>query len=239
MSRLLAKTVILAGLALPLCLYAQPHGVPRPSFAAPRSFVPRGGPPRPVPRPIGSAHNRSFSGGISFPPVTGSSLINPGEASCILNPSFADSFYCHQYFSGRPAFGFEPVYPAWLPTMGYDTEESAPPPPETEQDSPLAAQVGNLASEVELMREDQAARDFHAAPREQPPAAIEEQLPSTVLVYRDGHQTEVQNYAIKGKTLWIFADQKTRQVPLADLDLTATQRVNSDRGVDFAAPGQQ
>jgi hypothetical protein len=236
MSRLLAKTIILAGLALPLCLYAQPHGAPRPLIATPRSFVPHGGPPRPVPRPISSAHNRSFSEGIPFPPVTGSSLINPGEASCLLNPSFAGSFYCHQYFSGRPAWGFEPVYPAWFPTMGYDTEESAPPPPETEQETPLAAQVGNLASEVELMREDQAARDFRPAPA--PPPAAPEEPPSTVLVYRDGRQMEIQNYAIMGKTLWIFSDQKTRQVPLADLDVPATERANSDRGVEFAAPAQ-
>jgi hypothetical protein len=47
---------------------------------------------------------------------------------------------------------------------------------------------------------------------------------------------EVQNYAIMGETLWVFSDQRTRRVPLADLDLAATKRVNGDRGVDFVAP---
>jgi len=50
---------------------------------------------------------------------------------------------------------------------------------------------------------------------------------------------EVQNYAILGKTLWVFSAQATRRVPLADLDLTATQRVNGDRGVDFSTPEPQ
>lgn len=65
---------------------------------------------------------------------------------------------------------------------------------------------------------------------------VVEKLPTTLLVYRDGHQMEVQDYAIQGKTLWVFADQRTRQVPLADLDLAATHRINVERGVDFDTP---
>lgn len=120
--------------------------------------------------------------------------------------------------------------------MGNQTEESAPPAAEPEQDSQLAAQVGNLAAEVEMMRADQAWRDSRSAPSSEPSMAGEEKPPTTLFVYRDGHQMEVQNYAILGKTLWVFSDQRTRQVPLADLDLAATQRVNGERGVDFVAP---
>ena len=69
--------------------------------------------------------------------------------------------------------------------------------------------------------------------------ATEEKPPATLLVYRDGHQVEVQDYAILGKTLWVFSDQRMQQVPLADLDLAATERVNGARGVDFGAPGPQ
>jgi hypothetical protein len=50
---------------------------------------------------------------------------------------------------------------------------------------------------------------------------------------------EVQAYAILGKTLWVFSNQMTRRVPLADLDLAATQRVNIERGIDFVAPDPQ
>ncbi|MGO8788216.1 MAG: hypothetical protein ACLQVL_12655 [Terriglobia bacterium] len=171
-----------------------------------------------------------------MPPVTGTSLINPGEASCILNPSFSGSYYCRQYYSGRAAWGFEPVYPGWLPTTGYTSDDTAPPPAEPQQDAQLAAQVGNLATEVEMMREDQAQRQSRGVPSAEPPAATEEKPPTTLFVYRDGHQMEVQDYAILGSTLWVFSDQRTRQISLADLDLGATKRVNEERGVDFTAP---
>ncbi|MGA2982666.1 MAG: hypothetical protein ABSG32_02560 [Terriglobia bacterium] len=133
--------------------------------------------------------------------------------------------------------GFEPVYPYWFPSGGNETDQPAPAAAEPEPD-PLAAQVGNLAAEVEMMREDQASRDFRGAPAAEPPVAAEK-APKTLLIYRDGHQLEVQDYAIQGKTLWVFSDQMTRRVPLADLDLVATQRVNGERGVDFTAPDPQ
>jgi hypothetical protein len=171
--------------------------------------------------------------------VRGTSLINPGEASCLLNPSFAGTYYCRQYFSGRPSWGFEPVYPFWLPPIGYENEEPAQPAPEVAQDNQLAAQVGNLAAEVEMMREEQALRESRGAPSAQPSAAAEEKPPATVLVYRDGHQVEVEDYAIQGQTLWVFSNQLTRRVPLADLDLAATERVNEERGVEFVSPNAQ
>jgi anti-sigma factor ChrR (cupin superfamily) len=123
--------------------------------------------------------------------------------------------------------------------MGYGTDQPAPPAPEPEQDTQLAAQVGNLAAEVEMMREDQALRDSRNAPSAEPSVAAEEKPPATLLVYRDGHQMEVQDYAILGKTLWVFSDQRTQRVPLADLDLAATQRLNGERGVDFVTPDPQ
>jgi hypothetical protein len=69
-----------------------------------------------------------------------------------------------------------------------------------------------------------------------PPAAVQEKPAATILVYRDGHQGEVQNYAILRQTLWVFAGETTRRVSLADLDLQATKRLNDERGVDFFSP---
>jgi hypothetical protein len=60
--------------------------------------------------------------------------------------------------------------------------------------------------------------------------------PPTVLVFRDQHRQEVQNYAIVGQTLWSFAPQHTQKILLADLDLPATTKVNDERGVDFRVP---
>jgi hypothetical protein len=71
-----------------------------------------------------------------------------------------------------------------------------------------------------------------AAPEE--PAA---EQPQTILVFKDGHQIEVSNYAIVGSTLYDMTPGHSRKVPLADLNLDATQQQNDNRGVDFALPG--
>jgi len=57
--------------------------------------------------------------------------------------------------------------------------------------------------------------------------------PLTVLVFKDTHQSGVLNYAILGDTLFDFDEGRTRRIPLTDLDLPATLKVNDDRGVDF------
>jgi hypothetical protein len=57
----------------------------------------------------------------------------------------------------------------------------------------------------------------------------------TVLVFRDGHQQEVTNYAIMGQTVYVF-DHRTQKIALTDLDVAATIKVNDDRGVDFHVP---
>lgn len=57
----------------------------------------------------------------------------------------------------------------------------------------------------------------------------------TVLVFRDGHQQEVSNYAIMGQTVYVF-DSRTQKIALTDLDVAATVKLNDDRGVDFHLP---
>jgi hypothetical protein len=72
------------------------------------------------------------------------------------------------------------------------------------------------------------------------PAPIEEApvvaQPSTVLVFKDGHQSDVLNYAIVGDTLFDFGTGRTKRILLADLDLPATRKANDDRGVEFQIP---
>jgi hypothetical protein len=62
-------------------------------------------------------------------------------------------------------------------------------------------------------------------------------IPPTVLVFRDQHREETENYAIVGQTLWNFSPQKTEKIALANLDLPATEKANDDRGVTFRIPG--
>ena len=64
-----------------------------------------------------------------------------------------------------------------------------------------------------------------------PPASPREVKPGepTVLVFRDGHQQEVTNYAIMGDTVYVF-DKGHKKIALADLDVPATIKANDDRG---------
>jgi hypothetical protein len=58
----------------------------------------------------------------------------------------------------------------------------------------------------------------------------------TELVFKDGHQIDVSNYAIIGQTLYDLTPGHTRKVPLAELNLEQTEKQNEDRGVTFQLP---
>jgi hypothetical protein len=73
------------------------------------------------------------------------------------------------------------------------------------------------------------------APPSQPAAPVSDQ-PSTVLIFKDGHEQEVKNYAIVGSTLYDLSDGRTHKVQLAELDLPATVKQNDDRGITFQLP---
>ena len=60
--------------------------------------------------------------------------------------------------------------------------------------------------------------------------------PPTVLVFKDGRQLEVGNYAIVGTTLFDLTPGHPRKIAVADLDLEATLKQNDDRGVTFQLP---
>jgi len=58
----------------------------------------------------------------------------------------------------------------------------------------------------------------------------------TTLVFKNGQQIDVSNYAIVSQTLYDVTPGHHRKIALADLDLPATQKLNDDRGVDFQLP---
>jgi hypothetical protein len=60
--------------------------------------------------------------------------------------------------------------------------------------------------------------------------------PDTLLIFKDGHQLEVSNYAIVGSTLFDLSGGQRHKIPLSELNLTATMKENDDRGVDFQLP---
>ena len=71
----------------------------------------------------------------------------------------------------------------------------------------------------------------------QPPT----KLPPAVLVFRDGHQEEVERYVVQGDSLYTSADywrigSWTRRIPMAELDVPASVKLNAARGGNFSLP---
>lgn len=100
------------------------------------------------------------------------------------------------------------------------------PPLPYREDSGLQRDVQGLSNKIDHLQADVEARNH----------AKTEQEPETALVFRDKHVEEVRNYAISGGTLWVLTDNAAKRIPLAQLDIDATVKVNDDRGVDFQVP---
>ena len=94
------------------------------------------------------------------------------------------------------------------------------------------AQIDRLENEVDRLRQEREARESQSSNS----ARSKAESQRTELVFRDKHTEEVQNYAIVGQTFWILNAEKARKIPIAQLDIPATRKVNEDRGVDLQLP---
>jgi hypothetical protein len=147
------------------------------------------------------------------------------------------------FFPGYSFYGpYYPYYPYYYPlswdySSSYDSSEA-----NYQQQRQMAGEIDRLSDEVARLREEQEMRAY-APPAPAPPPksksqAEQEPARPTALVFRDQRIEEVKNYAIVGQTLWIFSERRARKVPLAELDLPATTKLNDERGVDFRVPGR-
>jgi hypothetical protein len=140
-------------------------------------------------------------------------------------------------FGFRNCFGFNCAW-GWGWPWWWDSDSSYD--QDQERDFALANEMNrqSLEGQRERRQEDQDS-DARSGPqpRSREDAGADPPAPSTVLVFRDQHRQEIQNYAITGTTLTAFAPQRTQRISLADLDIAATTKANDDRGVDFRVPG--
>ncbi|MGA8763822.1 MAG: hypothetical protein WB562_13235 [Candidatus Sulfotelmatobacter sp.] len=138
-------------------------------------------------------------------------------------------------FRGRRGWGW-PVWGGYYDPWWWDSGSSYD--PDRQQEIGLANEMNAQSLEEQRMRNEQD-QDLYARSAPPPPHQEErtEAAPATLLVFRDQHKKEVQNYAIVGQTLWNFAPQRTEKILLADLDIAATTKANDERGVDFRLPG--
>jgi hypothetical protein len=146
-------------------------------------------------------------------------------SGCFGNPfcsGFANPFFYYPYSYLN--------YPLFWPDTGYTQQQQQPYTvvQQTYDDTALRDQIDQLTGEVEQLRQEEQAR------RAPPPSA--QPATPTVLVFRDGHRMEIQNYAIAGQTLWVFNERQARKYPLSELNIPATSAANEQRGVQFSAP---
>jgi hypothetical protein len=150
--------------------------------------------------------------------------------------------YWRGYYPYRRYYGWG-YYGGWYPGWGWgwSSDDSYPaqttnnyyqyPPAANAYDDYASAQrqaeIDRLNDEVTRLRDERQAQ----VPK--PASKIGEE---TELVFRDKHNERIENYAIVGQTLWILNEQRSRKVPLSDLDIAATEQANQARGVDFDLP---
>ena len=145
--------------------------------------------------------------------------------------------YGYGYRNGNRCYGCAGGYgylglgvdPYWWWNSGSNDQD--------QQDQTGVANQMNQQSLDEQRMRQQGDQDAYARSAPPPPHQAErtEASPATVLVFRDQHKQEVQNYAIVGQTVWIFGP-RTEKIPISDLDLPATTKANDERGVDFRVP---
>ncbi len=183
-----------------------------------------------------STHSPSFSRrGFSRGPIITNRNRGRFRGNRLRNNCYG--FACRSY--GYPLWGYGYYDPSWWwnNDSSYDDDYN--------QNLAIANEMNQQSlDEQRMMRQEEADgdQDVYARRQADSRSAAQEDpigapiLPSTMLVFRDGHQQEVQNYAIVGETIWNFASHRTQKISLSSLDLPATEKANDDRGVTFRLP---
>jgi hypothetical protein len=130
-----------------------------------------------------------------------------------------------------------PVWPGWIgpnylgdgDAYGYDDSQSSPDsggggyaaPPEDQGPPPYPATYSGPTQ---------------PSPEQPSPSSATDSAEAVTLVYKDGRPPEqIHNYILTATTLYV-GDQHRRDIPVDQLDLAATEKVNRDAGVDFHLP---
>ena len=94
---------------------------------------------------------------------------------------------------------------------------------------------GDYAQQVQ--QSEATPNDYYAPAYAPPPPSPEPEAESTVtLVFKDGRPVEqIHNYILTRSMLTVW-DEYHRDIPVDQLDLVATEKVNHDAGVDFQLP---
>lgn len=190
-----------------------------PQGFTPRPLFPNGPVAMPAQRPFFRDHHRQFNGGVVL-------------------PVYAVPYYYADY----PAV-VEPMDDSMGENYGpgptiFDRRGSRASGAELErQYDERLSRLEKQLDEAEANTSAKANRSNETPTQSQASETAESDQPLTILVFRDGHKAEVQNYAIVGDALFDFSTGVRHKIALSELDLAETEKENDNRGIDFRVPG--
>jgi hypothetical protein len=173
----------------------------------------------------------AFHSGLPVGTFRGPAFGNRRFRNRVFFSSLYPGYFGYPGFYGGDFYSTADSYPA------YDYEGSNYYDSTQNEGAQQQQDIDRLEDEVARLRAQRESdqRESHEASASQAESTSELPTP-TLLIFRDKHTQEVQNYAVVGGTLWIFGEQRATNLPLSSLDIDATTKANDERGVDFQVP---
>jgi hypothetical protein len=210
---------------------------------------------------VSPAHAQ-MRGGNGFAPAGRPGAMNRGRPAA----RYVRPHYAHRRYAGYGPY-FYPYYPYDYDDGSVEVDPPSPPRFQTETSTSSAptAAVKPAESMVVELRGDRWIRLTSSGPQEvsipspqpsgtstasnaKPLQAFAQSAnaatpPPATLIFRDGHQEQTAKYTIVGSTIYLKSDYYTsgswlRKIPISDLDVPATLRLNRERGTNFALPSR-
>lgn len=152
--------------------------------------------------------------------------------------TFGGGFGCSSPFLAGGGLGY-PLYDPFFNDSGSEFQQQPQQQPAVAEndegdDRETAFEVQALRDEILAMREESRVRE--QARNNTPARSAQDDGSNAVLVFRDGRQLSVRNYAISDHTVWVLSPNSARKIPVAELDVPATQQMNAKNGVEFHLP---
>lgn len=115
-------------------------------------------------------------------------------------------------------------------------DRNAPPPPQSRPQSEMRPRGRGAPSGMSAQGGPAGPSTANTGARPTATLTGERPAPATVLVMKNGTRSEIHNYAVVNGTVITYEQGARRRIPLADVDVQATERANDERGVVFRVP---
>jgi hypothetical protein len=125
------------------------------------------------------------------------------------------------------------LYPGYL---GYPDDTGSSEQPIAQVDAGPGYASGGDAEQLPDVDQPEPRRPYRVGNEMESPTSAPLSEEAVTIVFKDGRPPEqIHNYILTRTTLSV-QDQQRRNIPLDQLDIAATEKVNKEAGVDFQLP---